>query len=292
MKPVYLIVNADDFGYFDGVSRGIVDAAKRGIVTATGILATTGDLEKHVRLLEEVPELDTGVHLNLTHGEAVSDSMRARLGRWNGRFPAKAALLAAFVRRSIDLQAVASEWRAQIERCLRLGLPVHFLNSHEHVHMLPPLYRIAAALAEEFDIAHLRRTCTEWRAGCSAGSVVRNLLLGMAGAVPAPYRAGRAPRMVGLAASGKLSAEYLRRRLRTLHRGGIYELMCHPGTPDPNEEIDRRIRRYHHWESEHALLCSSATRDALMAFGIRLIGFRDLRLKDRHIEILEPSVRT
>ena len=38
--PVYLIVNADDYGYFSCVSRGILDAVCDGIVTATGVLAT------------------------------------------------------------------------------------------------------------------------------------------------------------------------------------------------------------------------------------------------------------
>ena len=33
----YLIVNADDYGYHDCVSKGILSAARQGIVTATGI---------------------------------------------------------------------------------------------------------------------------------------------------------------------------------------------------------------------------------------------------------------
>ena len=34
-----LIVNADDYGYFDCVSKGILESASRGIVTATGVFA-------------------------------------------------------------------------------------------------------------------------------------------------------------------------------------------------------------------------------------------------------------
>ena len=37
-----LIVNADDYGYFPEVSRGIREVAAAGAVTATGILAVAG----------------------------------------------------------------------------------------------------------------------------------------------------------------------------------------------------------------------------------------------------------
>ncbi len=291
MKPAYLIVNADDFGYFGGVSRGIVETARRGIVTATGILANAGDLEEHVRLLGEIPRLDTGVHLNLTHGDAVSDFMRARLGPWGGRFPDKVGLFRALACRSIDARVVTGEWRAQIERCLSLGLRVRFLNSHEHVHMLPSLHRVAISLAREFDIPHVRRTRAEWRGGSSPGSVIRNMLLGAIGTMHGRDSGGPAPRMLGLAESGKLSREYLQGRLRTLRGGEIYELMCHPGRLDPREPMDPRIRSYHDWESERTLLCSDDIKRSLGDLGIRLIGFRDLEVRDRHLEILERDMR-
>ncbi len=41
MKPVRsLIVNADDYGLTAGVSRGILDAHRRGIVTSTTSVAS------------------------------------------------------------------------------------------------------------------------------------------------------------------------------------------------------------------------------------------------------------
>jgi len=190
-------------------------------------------------------------------------------------------------RRSIDARLVAAEWRAQIERCISLGLRVRFLNSHEHVHMLPSLHRVAMSLAREFDITHVRRTRTEWRVRGSPGSVMRNLLLGAIGTMHGRNSGGPAPRMLGLAESGKLGREYLQERLRTLDDGEVYELMCHPGRLDPEEAIDPRIRSYHNWESERTLLCSDDIQQSLGDLGIRLIGFRDLEVRDRRLEILE-----
>src|SRR5437764_15069926 len=84
--PVYLIVNADDYGYFPCVSRGIAAAAAMGAVTATGILANSPRLEEQIDWLRSSPRLDCGVHLNLTNGGPLTSAMARRLGRREGRF--------------------------------------------------------------------------------------------------------------------------------------------------------------------------------------------------------------
>ncbi len=61
--PIQLIINADDYGYFPCVSRGIIEAAQAGALTATGILANHPDLSTQLDWLDSVPHLDVGVHL-------------------------------------------------------------------------------------------------------------------------------------------------------------------------------------------------------------------------------------
>ena len=46
MNTPQLIVNADDYGYFDHVCAGILDCAAAGTVTATGVLANGPVLER------------------------------------------------------------------------------------------------------------------------------------------------------------------------------------------------------------------------------------------------------
>ena len=62
-----LIVNADDFGLTAGVSRGILEANRNGIVTSTTLLVNR---ELPPAQLEELKAsgLGVGVHLNLTLG--------------------------------------------------------------------------------------------------------------------------------------------------------------------------------------------------------------------------------
>jgi hypothetical protein len=84
-----LIVNADDFAYYDCVSQGILRLARAGIVTATGIMANSSHFHSHAVWLQDCENLDVGVHLNLTAGEALSLPMRKEMGRQGGRLPGK-----------------------------------------------------------------------------------------------------------------------------------------------------------------------------------------------------------
>src|SRR5438034_5088190 len=152
----YLIVNADDYGYFACVSKGILKSATHGVVTATGVFANSIHFGEHAAWLRECDALDAGVHLNLTDGIPLTSDLQKMLGRWSGRFPRKFALAKAILSGAIKVDAVKREWRAQIERCLAHGLKLRFLNSHEHMHMLPSLFPVAKALAHDYDIRHIR----------------------------------------------------------------------------------------------------------------------------------------
>src|SRR5674476_511327 len=63
-----LVINADDFGYSAGVTRGIVEAHAAGSVTSTSMMANGIDWENAVRLARSTRTLDVGVHLNLVQG--------------------------------------------------------------------------------------------------------------------------------------------------------------------------------------------------------------------------------
>src|SRR4030095_8186486 len=81
-----LIVTADDFGLTAGVSRGILEAGARGIVTSTTVMVNRPiDPELIARL--EASGLGAGLHLNLTLGTPIADPRRVpSLGGGEGRF--------------------------------------------------------------------------------------------------------------------------------------------------------------------------------------------------------------
>ena len=289
-KVAYLIVNADDYGYFGFVSRGILQAFRCGIVTATGIFANSAHFDKHVAWLADYPELDLGVHLNLTAGAPLTERMKGKLAHCGEQFPGKYAVAKAVLNGSISLEDIAQEWRAQIDRCLAQGLQLRFLNSHEHIHMLPPLFRLVQALASEYAISHVRFATPEVPRSAAPGAMIRDAAMLLMGAYDHRRRLAPAAEFIGMGMSGRLDLGYLERKLAMLKPGRIYELMCHPGLKHNGEVLDGRLLRYHDWSGELASLTDPAVREALRRNGVRLVGYRHVDIADGRLLIRDGGV--
>jgi hypothetical protein len=272
--PALLVVNADDYGYFPCVNAGIRRAARDGILTATGLLANGQLGDAQMRALLEETDLDLGVHLNLTHGEPLSGPLRRRLGGTASRFPGKFRLAGLVASGLLGRELIRGEWRAQIERCLALGARVCFLNSHEHVHMLPPLFRLTQELAAEYGIDHLRFATPD--AGAASGASLRDTALTLAARRNRPRLTRRPAQMLGLGVSGRLDRAYLERVIPTLVGGEVYELMCHPGQCAGAAETSPALARYHAWQLELATLTDPATLELLARHNVRAVGYRAL----------------
>jgi hypothetical protein len=291
-EPAWLIINADDYGYFGGVSRGIIEAATRGIVTATGVFANSSRFEEDAAALRDCDALDTGVHLNLTDGRPLTADMRARVARWGGRFPGKFAIARAVMAGSIGVGDVEREWRTQIERCTAAGLKPRFLNSHEHIHMLPVLFPLARRLAEEFRIPHVRFTTARLARSKGGGALLRGGIIRVLAAVASRRASRPSAHFIGLECSGRIGLDDLDAMTADLRPGHVYELMCHPGRLDPAEVTDRRLLHYHDWEGELAALTDPKARALLEQRGVRRIGYRDIEIRDgRLVAVITGGAR-
>jgi predicted glycoside hydrolase/deacetylase ChbG (UPF0249 family) len=274
-RPAYLIVNADDYGYTEGVSRGILEAAREGIVTATGILANSPFFDDHVRELLAVPSVDVGVHLDLTARPPLTSRLASALsGAKEGTTPGKVSVALSVLSGRLDPEAVEGEWDAQIRRCLEAGVRVRFLNSHEHLHMLPPLLRVAWRLARRHGIPHVRRCVPEWFG--FRGGAARDAALQILSWIDREGGRIASPVLLGVSRSGKLDLPYLTKRMATLRGGKVYELMCHPGRVVAGEDVLPRLRAYHDWEGELAALKGADRIGLFRSPGVQRIGYRDL----------------
>lgn len=69
----YLIVNSDDFGISEDVSRGILEAHHQGIVTSTTTMINMPAAESAIKTAQSTaPKLGLGLHFNLSFGKPVS----------------------------------------------------------------------------------------------------------------------------------------------------------------------------------------------------------------------------
>lgn len=143
----HIIVNADDFGYSDGICRSILELLEAGAITGTSLMcAALGALERFDRWGASSLFGFAGVHLHLTGGRPLSsvNEVPTLLDHQSGNFrdPRVGGLP--------DFQEVELEWRRQIEAAYAAlgGSPTH-LDSHHGVHRIPELFRIYVGLAAE-----------------------------------------------------------------------------------------------------------------------------------------------
>lgn len=273
-SAIRMIVNADDFGYFDEVSRGILHCAEAGVVTATGVMANGPAFEKWVGRLHALPAVSVGVHLNATLGRPLTAEMRAELPSPRKEFPSKGALAAMLLRGRVAVSTVIHEWRAQIEHCARAGLKLRFLNSHEHIHVFPSLFRAVLGLANEFGISHVRSPRPEWGPSWSAAGVFRSAVFAAVRPM-APRQRLPIPALIGLSNSGRLDMRYFRWRFAKLQRHRTYELMCHPGWKDAVALQTPKLAAYHDWELELRTLTSPEFAELLRTSDIALVSYSE-----------------
>jgi predicted glycoside hydrolase/deacetylase ChbG (UPF0249 family) len=102
----HLIVNADDLGASPGITRGILEAHTRGIVTSASLMVETAHSAAAASAARALPTLSVGLHVVLEPG--------------------------------VDVAGVAGEIERQLERfeALMGGPPTH-LDSHHDTHLDP-----------------------------------------------------------------------------------------------------------------------------------------------------------
>jgi predicted glycoside hydrolase/deacetylase ChbG (UPF0249 family) len=132
-----LVVNADDFGQSDGVTRGIIEAFERGIVTSTSMMVRWNGAQRAAEYARAHRDLAVGLHLDF--------------GEWALRDDEWVQLY-----ETVDLHdasRVAREAREQLERFRALlGCDPTHLDSHQHVHMSGEARQVAMALATELEV--------------------------------------------------------------------------------------------------------------------------------------------
>jgi chitin disaccharide deacetylase len=246
--PRTLIVNADDFGLTPGVSRGILEAGARGIVTSTTVIVNRAtDSELIARL--KASGLGAGLHLNLTLGTPIADPRRVpSLVDGEGRFirdPREAAQRA-------DKDEARIELGNQIDafRGLMGCFPTH-LDSHHHVGRHEPILELVFDFARAINVP-VRTQDGQLRA-TARGLKIRTPDHFMGEADAEPY----------------WSAERVLEHLRTLP-AGVTEFMTHPGYFDGDLAHSRYGKQR---ETELAGLTDPRAREMVEREGIRLAHF-------------------
>jgi len=156
-RPTYLLIRSDDAGMSHSVNMGLLRLIESGLPVSVSVMFPTPWYQETVEILMRHPSVSVGIHLTLN-----SEWKNYRWGPVLGRtavpslvdadgyfFPSADALN----RNNPALQEVERELRAQIERAVRSGLRIDYVDYHMGTVMgRPELRDITERLAREYSL--------------------------------------------------------------------------------------------------------------------------------------------
>ena len=257
-----IIINADDFGIHTDVNHAVTEACRHGVLTSTSLLASGPAFDEAVQLARQCPELGIGIHLCLVGSlpPVLSPQEVPSLTGADGLFPES---YAAFIKKSctgqIDYGQVYRELDAQMEKIMSLGLHITHVDSHQHLHVLPPVWAIVQALMKKYELHRLRIP----RELCSFKVMTANpvRVMGRDGLTCLARRAMKDVRRLnftttdyfwGMVDGGHMTKTNLAYIIKKIPFG-IHEIMVHPGIS--TGVLSQHFSWGYHWEDEfHALM--------------------------------------
>jgi predicted glycoside hydrolase/deacetylase ChbG (UPF0249 family) len=265
----YLIVNADDFGLTETVSRGILEALNEGVVASTSVMVCTprgADL-----LAQYADELRgrAGIHLQLTGGVPCSSPQWIpSLLNGHGRLPQGRTEL-----QQPRADEIEIEWHAQLERFCECGLDPTHINTHHHVHKDSEAFAAYCRIAAE---------CQVPARSCGPGMTRR---LSAAGVSCADAFVDS---WTGKSCTPDDLIWRVEAALESAGEAETVELMCHPGFYDPELEgqssmVESRLR-------ELSALCDPQLSSRLSARGIALANWSVVETRSVY-DISHPRAR-
>jgi predicted glycoside hydrolase/deacetylase ChbG (UPF0249 family) len=278
-----LIVNGDDFGRTEGLTRGVVEAHERGILTSTSLVASSLHFDLAVSLAKQHPDLGVGVHLVIDEYDPLSSpgSINSLLTP-GGSFHARHVALWKILVGQISPDECLREWEAQIERVVDAGLKPTHLDGHGHCHASPTLAGLVADLAKRFGIGAVRIPSEQfWRRG-EAGKFeprrhLEKALLNTACMRPRTHWKGRLQspdHFFGFMDAGRFSPAALDGVARSLIPG-VSELMAHPALD--NEDPPYGLA--YDWRADFDALMAYGRAEFEQRFGLELVSFRSAWLR-------------
>jgi len=276
---VKLIVHADDFGLDEEINNGIEKAHTQGILTSASIMPNGNSFGHAVSIAKSLPELDIGIHLTLVEETPLSDRklISSIIDEEGNFYPHTSSFFTRYLMGKIDPAQVYRELDLQIQKVFDTGLPISHLDSHQHTHIIPGVFKEVVKLASKYKINAIRIPKEKIRLYMLyPGNLLRVFELGMVNFMCGLNKNKnliKTDYFAGFYFGGQLGKSNLLKVLTTVSQPGIHELMCHPGNIPLHNE-------YSHWNylwyDELSALTDPAIQEFITQKGISLISYRDI----------------
>lgn len=282
-----LIINADDLGFSPGVTDGILEAHKRGILTSATLMTTMRDRDRALDLAGATMKsgergaagqtLGVGIHLSLTQGTPLTKCHRI-LSR-DGQFIRSLPKLFLKLRTKEARRQAQDELIAQIQYAQSRGLAPTHVDSHKHVCHFPPLHAPLIAACHATNI-HWLRTAREINPpppGIPKLPLAYRPLVRLAHALAKKATAAglhTPDHFLGLSTTGKTAPDHFFALAQNPPPpDSLTEFMVHPGYARDISAGETRLLEQR--ASELKTLLDTVVRTALENFALRRFGEAD-----------------
>lgn len=245
-----IFIVADDLGLDPAVNRGIFSAFKNGLIGGASLMANGEAFNDAVTQCLEAQSSNIGVHLVLVEEKSLlSPEKIPTLLNKDGLFYKNYQIF--FIRYTLGLikkDQIKEELEAQINKCIAAGIRPKFINSHQHLHLLPGILDVVISLAKKYGISYVRIVHEPIRVNGSLFRMVQlcflRFLSGMAKKKIIQNGLRCNDFFVGFINAGRLGVDEinLAKKLQNKYPNKFIELGCHPGF-----EGGSMVEKYHHW---------------------------------------------
>lgn len=276
-----MILSGDDYGLTPGVSEGILRAHEYGVLTSTSVLTNTPAFDQYSTALSS-SGIDVGLHICFAGEDPpllTATEIPTLMAPGGGLNRDWKQFLRQWLRGGIDPEDLAREADAQFDALVAAGVTPSHLDTHQHLHLWPPLASMIIHLAARRQVPAVRVPTSRFPAPTHVGV---NALSRRLRRKVANHNLATTDRFAGLHQAGSWNEPRLTGTIERMARLGVesIEIGTHPGlSHDPDRA---RYRWGYQWSREFDALTSARLNETVARCGFALGGFGDLTARKRN----------
>ncbi len=242
-----LKIVADDLGLAKPINDGIFELLKTGRISGASLMANGEAFDDAVNRCLEVQLPNIGVHFVLVEEKSITG---IELPKNHKSFFLK------YILGIISKKDIESELKAQVNKIISAGVRPVFINSHQHLHLLPGIMDMVIEIAKENNITYIRLVDEPMHGN---GKIFRKIQLVFLRFLSSLARkklnkAGLVynNKFIGFINAGDLGMKDI--EIAKQIKDGIIDMGCHPGYED--EELRKKYGwgNAYNWQKELKML--------------------------------------
>jgi len=279
-----LIVNADDFGLHHSINEAVEDAHQNGILTSASLVVNGESFEKAIAIAKRNKKLGVGIHLTLNGENPVASvsQIPSLIGTDGKLFENHITFCLNILRRKICLEHIKIEIEAQLDKFFQAGLIPTHVDSHRHIHLFPPVFRVVKEVLRKHNLTKVRFLnvpFSDYFYG-NFSKVIMERFLKLS--IFSKDKNMQSPDyFYGAFNSGSIDFKYFKKTIIKL-RPGISEINFHPGKNNVllKEKYGIWEKRYHwkcNWEREYNILLNPDIKTLIQKHNISIINHLEIK---------------